>query len=101
MEFQIVGLPVARGFVTQAPAPELVVFAIEQALEAGAFGGVGFGPAAVQITAEYLIQLAHAAAATPTQPLQFGAFGIAPLRGRIARRLAEEVGRPTHPAINP
>lgn len=65
MQFRIV-----RGAVTEEPAPEAVVLAGEQPFENGAFRRRRSVPCAVKVAPEQLVQLAHAAPASPAQALQ-------------------------------
>jgi hypothetical protein len=78
IEFGVVGTA-----MVQEPAPELVVFASEQAFEPGAFQRFRIRPTLVQIAFEQLIEFAHAASTVPTQA---ALLGIAGYHGRTSAK---------------
>ena len=67
---------VFRNVVAEAPAPQHVVFAVEQALEGGAIRSIGRGPCPVEIATEQLIQFTHATSTAPAQSLKLGTLKL-------------------------
>jgi hypothetical protein len=58
-------LGILWSFIAEKPAPKPVVFAMEEPFEDGTFLAGRTAPDAIQITAEQLIQFAHATPASP------------------------------------